>query len=63
MGLMLIGVVEVLQDEESRKKLWFDGCEKYYPGGINDPDYSVLCFTAEKGNFYHGLENIDFDIK
>lgn len=63
MGLMIIGTVKVLQDEVSRKKLWFDGCEKYYPKGINDPDYSVLCFTAEMANFYHGLANINFEIE
>lgn len=62
MGLMLVGDIEVLQDEESRKRLWFDGCEKYYPKGVNDPDYCVLHFRAHRGNFYHGLENIDFVI-
>ena len=62
-GLMLIGEMQVLQDEESRKKLWFDGSEKYYPQGINDPDYSVLKFTAKKANFYSGLKNISFEIE
>jgi general stress protein 26 len=62
MGLMLVGEIELLQDEESRKKLWFDGCEKYYPKGINDPDYTVLKFTARWGNFYTGLDNATFTI-
>lgn len=62
MGLMLVGTVQVLQDEESRKRLWAEGCEKYYPLGVNDPDYTVLLFTAEKANFYHGLENINFNV-
>ena len=61
-GLMLTGTVDVLQDEESRKRLWTDGCEKYYPLGVNDPDYSVLRFTALKGNYYHGLQNMSFDV-
>lgn len=61
-GLMLIGDMEALQDEISRKKLWSEGCEKYYPQGIYDPDYSVLKFTAKKANFYHGLQNICFEI-
>lgn len=61
-GLMLVGVVEILQDIESRKMLWNDGYERYYPLGVEDPDYSVLCFAARQGNFYHGLENVTFDI-
>lgn len=62
-GLMLKGRIEILQDLESRKMLWNDGCEIYYPLGVEDPDYSVLCFTAESGNYYHGLVNIDFEIE
>lgn len=61
-GLLLTGTIAVVRDEASRKELWFDGCEQYYPLGIDDPDYSVLIFTAQKGNFYHELENIDFTI-
>lgn len=52
-GLMLIGTIEILQDIESKKMLWFDGAERYYPLGVEDPDYSVLYFTARWGNYYH----------
>lgn len=62
-GLMLIGTIEILQDIESRKMLWAEGAEVYYPLGVEDPDYSVLGFTAERGNYYHGLKNIDFEIE
>ena len=62
-GLMLIGTVEILQDIESRKMLWSDGAEIYYPQGVEDPDYSVLYFMAERGNYYHGLKNINFEIE
>jgi general stress protein 26 len=41
-GLMLVGTIEILQDLESRKMLWSDGAEVYYPKGVADPDYSVL---------------------
>ncbi len=61
-GLMLIGEMEILQDKESKAKFWKNGYEKYYPLGVNDPDYSVLRFTATKGNYYHHLCNIDFNI-
>ena len=62
MGLMLVGNAEVLQDKASRQRLWRKGFEKYYPLGVDDPDYSVLCFTARWGNFYHRLSNVNFEI-
>lgn len=60
MGLMLIGNVEVMTDREHKAMLWREGFECYYPDGIETEDYCVLKFTAEKGNYYHGLENNDF---
>jgi general stress protein 26 len=62
-GLMLVGEMEILQDAETRRRLWRPGDEKYYPLGIDDPDYSVLRFTAARGNFYHALANADFDVE
>ena len=62
MGLMLVGTVEVLKDAESRKRLWKEGDERYYPLGVTDPDYSVLRFTAEWGNYYHALSNVTFQL-
>lgn len=61
-GLMLVGDVEVLQDMESKQRLWSEGCEKYYPLGVTDPDYSVLRFTARWGNYYHALSNVTFEL-
>jgi general stress protein 26 len=61
-GLLLLGKMEVLHDRESKQRLWREGYECYYPLGIDDPDYSVLCFNAERGNLYHGLQNITFEI-
>ena len=61
-GLMLVGNVEVLQDIESKKRLWSEGSERYYPLGVTDPDYSVLRFTAQWGNYYHALSNVTFGL-
>ena len=62
-GLMLMGIVEILQDIESRKMLWAEGAEVYYPLGLEDPEYSVLRFTAEQGNYHHALQDMDFEIE
>jgi len=62
MGLMLVGTIEMLQDMEWRQRLWRPGFERYYPLGVTDPDYSVLRFTAQWGDFYHALSNVTFDV-
>lgn len=36
--------------------------EGYYPLGLEDTDYTVLYFEAQRGNYYHRLKNITFDI-
>ena len=61
-GLMLVGEMQVLTDTASKARLWREGNEIYYPDGIEDADYCVLRFTAHRGNYYHGLKNIDFDL-
>ncbi len=61
-GLMLTGKAEVSYDDVKRKEFWNDGMKKYYPLGYTDPDFALIRFTASKGNYYHGLKNIDFDI-
>ncbi len=62
MGLMLVGTVDILQDPESKQRLWRKGFEKYYPLGVNDPDYSILRFTGQWGKYYHGLATITFKL-
>jgi general stress protein 26 len=60
MGLLLIGEIEVLSDQQSRERLWRDGYERYYPLGLTDPDYTVLRFSARSANYYHQLDNLSF---
>jgi general stress protein 26 len=62
-GLLLVGTIKVLQDTKSRKMIWTKEAEVYYPLGVEDPDYCVLGFTAKTGNYYHGLQNVDFLIE
>lgn len=60
-GLMLVGNIEICTDKEHKTMLWREGFEIYYPKGIDDEDYCVLKFIATRGNYYHGLENYDFN--
>jgi len=51
-GMMLRGTMEVLTDAASKEMIWRDGDTEYYPGGVTDPNYCVLKFTATNGRFY-----------
>ena len=51
-GMMLRGTMEVLTDAASKEMIWRVGDTEYYPGGVTDPNYCVLKFTAIDGRFY-----------
>lgn len=61
-GMMLTGNMAVLTDEGTKQRFWEAGDDMYYPLGPTDPDYCILRFTAEKGNYYHGLQKCLFDV-
>lgn len=61
-GVMLRGTMEVLTDPESKERIWREGDTMYYPGGVTDPDYCVLRFTAADGRFYSNFHSEDFSI-
>jgi len=62
-GIMLIGMMEVLQDNDIKKEIWRTGDVMYYRQGVTDPDYCVLKFTAIKGRHYCDLKTESFDIE
>ena len=61
-GVMLSGMAELSWADDLRRSLWQDFMTMYYPKGALDPDFVVVHFTAECGNYYEGLENKDFSI-
>lgn len=62
-GIMLIGKMEVLTDQESKNSIWKRGDTMFYKGGVTDPDYCVLKFTAERGRYYCDLKTESFEIE
>ena len=46
-GIMLVGRMEVLIDQETKDMIWERGDTMFYKKGVTDPDYCVLKFTAE----------------
>ena len=61
-GVQLLGTMEVLEDAVSKEMIWRDGDTMYYPGGVTDPDYCVLKFTAQTGRYYSNFSSEDFAV-
>lgn len=51
-GLCLTGQAVVHRETEWKKLLWHEQDVKYYPLGVNDPDYCVIEFLAESASYY-----------
>jgi len=62
-GVMLRGFMEVLDDNSTKKMIWNQGDEMYYPKGVSDPDYCVLKFTAKSGRYYDNFKSENFVIE
>lgn len=62
-GVMLIGTMEVLEDERSKRMIWREGDTMYYPQGVTDPDYCVLRFVAHSGRYYANFHSESFEIE
>ncbi len=61
-GVMLQGTVDILTEEDTKRRFWRDGDTLYYPQGVTDPDYCVLRFVAEKARYYGNLHKESFAI-
>lgn len=62
-GVMLKGIMEVLEDRAAKEMIWQDAFTMYYPAGVTDPDYCILKFTAAAGRYYANFNSQDFDIQ
>ena len=61
-GVSLSGTILVLETPEAKERIWEPGDTMYYHGGVTDPDYCVLKFTATKGRYYSNFKSEDFTI-
>ena len=62
-GVMLIGIMEVLEDAASKEMIWQEGDTMYYSKGVTDLDYCVLKFTAKTGRYYTNFSSEDFIVE
>lgn len=62
-GLMFSGKLEIVADKSEKEKVWQKGWEMYYPGGVHDPDHTVLRLRPMTAKYYHQLSSFHFDLK
>lgn len=58
-GALLKGTMEILEDPQHKELLWRNGDTLYYPGGVTDPGYVVLRFTAVSARVYGDFTSRD----
>ena len=61
-GVMLVGKMEVLTDQDTKNMIWRKGDTMFYKKGVTDPDYCVLKFTAQSGRYYCDLKTEKFEL-
>jgi general stress protein 26 len=61
-GLMLSGEMEFVTDRAEKEKVWQKGWEMYYPGGVHDPDHTVLRLRPMASKYYHQLNTFRWDM-
>lgn len=60
-GFMLGGSVEIVDNMELKKKIWLDWWTRYYPEGVEDPDYTLLRLEPKNAKYYYKLNQVNFE--
>ena len=61
-GVMFAGDIEIVDDSKIRHGLWNEGWEKYYPGGADDPDHTVLRLYPKYAKGWYGFQKFGFEV-
>jgi general stress protein 26 len=41
-GIMIKGIVEIINDPDLKKRIWLDSYKQFYPKGHTDPDFTLM---------------------
>jgi general stress protein 26 len=61
-GIMFGGEAEFVEDKKLKHQIWLDWWDKYYPVGVDDPDYTLLQLIPEQARYYYKLNQEVFDL-
>ncbi len=62
-GVMLVGDIEIVSDSNVKKALWNEGWERYYPAGVDDPDFTVLCLFPKYAAGWYESSRFEFRLE
>ena len=51
-SVTLIGSVHVTQERAVLEEMWLDWFIEHFPGGVDDPNYCIVEFTAEEATLW-----------
>ena len=57
-NITLVGKIEVLTDIDTKKEMWYDGCEQHWESP-EDENYCVLKFTTNRYNIMIDNEEVE----
>ena len=61
-GIMFGGDVKFVIDKKLKHKIWLDWWDRYYPEGIEDPDYTLLQLNPKQARYYYKLKQEIFEL-
>lgn len=61
-GVMFGGNIEIVQDSELKKAIWHEGWERYYAGGYDDPDHTLLRLIPTTARGWTGSSTFKIDL-
>jgi len=59
-NITLVGVVEILTDQETKSRFWIDWFIDHFPGGAADPNYCIIKFTTKRASLWIDSESAEF---
>jgi general stress protein 26 len=61
-GVALVGDIEVVSHADIRQAVWNEGWVRYYPGGPDDPDHSILCLRPKYATGWYESETFRIEL-
>lgn len=59
-GIMFGGEAEIIEDPNTKQNIWLDWWTRYYPEGLEDPDYTLVKLNPKTARFYYKLNQVRF---